>query len=230
MAEAILNLVVVAHPDDEVLGIGAAGAKFSHRGEIVQPIFLCGDVDVRTLRPTNEELAADIEKACRIVGFEMPTLGNFPNIRLNTVPHLELVQFVEKQIERYEPTRIFTHHPADLNDDHNFVSRATLAAARLAQRRKDVRPIRSLHFMEILSSTDWAFPHVRGAFQPTDYVEIGEFLDTKLAALESYRNVMRPFPHSRSREVVRGLAAVRGGESGLRYAEAFQTIFSTQLD
>jgi len=36
---------------------------------------------------------------------------------------------------------------------------------------------------------------------------------------------MRAFPHPRSVEVIRGLAAYRGGQSGMRYAEAFQTAF-----
>lgn len=229
MSRSIVNLVVAAHPDDEVLGFGGTGAKFVARGESVQPVLLCGGVDVRTHRPTDAELASDIDRACATIGFPAPVLGDFPNIRLNTVPHLELVQFIERQIVAFQPTRIFTHHPADLNDDHNFVSRACLAAARLWQRRDDVLPLESLHFMEIPSSSDWAFPHVRPPFQPNEYVEIGDFLETKLAALACYRNVMRPFPHPRSIEAVRGLAAVRGGESGLHYAEAFQTVFSTRL-
>jgi len=37
-----LNLVVVAHPDDEILGFGAAGNKLAQKGEIVQPIILVG--------------------------------------------------------------------------------------------------------------------------------------------------------------------------------------------
>jgi LmbE family N-acetylglucosaminyl deacetylase len=116
-----------------------------------------------------------------------------------------------------------------LNDDHNKVALACLAAARLFQRRPDIPPLESLHLMEVPSSTDWAFPHVANGFQPNEYVEIGDFLDRKLEALACYRKVMRPFPHPRSSEAIRGLAAVRGGECGLGYAEAFQTIFSVRL-
>jgi hypothetical protein len=43
--------------------------------------------------------------------------------------------------------------------------------------------------------------------------------------LSSYRGVMRDFPHPRSVEAIRGLAAKRGGESGYNYAEAFQLVF-----
>lgn len=221
-----LNLVVVAHPDDEVLGFGAAGAKLVADGEVVQPIILCGNVDVRNHRPSDDELYQDMCAANREVGFEEPVLGSFPNIRMNTVPHVEIVQFIEKQIETYKPARIFTHHPGDLNDDHVQISKACLAAARLYQRRDDVSALQALYFMEILSSTDWAFPTTGENFIPSTFVEIGsEFLDKKIKALSHYRKVMRPYPHPRSEEVLRGLAAYRGGQAGLNYAEAFQLVF-----
>jgi LmbE family N-acetylglucosaminyl deacetylase len=221
-----INLVIVAHPDDEILGFGATGAKLASFGEMVQPVILCGNVDVRTSRPTDEELFHDLSSANREVGFQQPVLGNFPNIRMNTVPHVEIVQFIEQQIEKFKPTRIFTHHPGDLNDDHVQISKACQAAARLYQRRSDIPPLEALYFMEILSSTDWSFAATGENFIPTNYVEIGEgFIQKKIKALAHYRKVMRPFPHPRSEEILRGLAAYRGGQSGLNYAEAFQLVF-----
>lgn len=230
MTTGKVNLVVVAHPDDEILGFGGTGAKLSATGELVQPIILCGSVDARTKRPTNEQLFSDMTKANRKVDFAQPVLGEFPNIRMNTVDHLSIVQFIEAQVLEFQPHRIFTHHPSDLNDDHKQVCRAALAAARLFQRRSDVRPLDSLHLMEVPSSTDWAFPAAEGeAFTPTTFIEIGDFLDRKIEALGCYTNVMRDFPHSRSREALRGLAAMRGAQCGLGYAEAFQTVFQTSL-
>ena len=224
-----MNLIVVAHPDDEILGFGGVGAKLASLGEIVQPVVLSGKVDVRTQRPSDEQLIADLKAANQVVGFQTPVLGSFPNIRMNMVPHLEIVQFIEAQIAEFQPTRIFTHHPADLNNDHDQVSRACLAASRLFQRRSDIRPLRSILLGEIPSSTDWSFGGIGPSFTPNTYVGIEDFLDRKIEALGCYTNVMRPFPHPRSPEVLRGLAAVRGGESGLRYAEAFQTVFNTEL-
>ncbi|AKE52338.1 PIG-L deacetylase family protein [Kangiella geojedonensis] len=224
------NLIVVAHPDDEVLGCGGTGAKLVQQGEIVQPVILCGNVDVRSLRPTDEELYDDMCVANSTVGFQIPILGSFPNIRMNTVPHVEIVQFIEKQIEDFKPTRIFTHHPGDLNDDHVQVSKACQAAARLYQRRSDVPALKALYFMEILSSTDWAFPTTGENFTPSTFQEIGEeALTRKINALRHYRNVMRDFPHPRSEEVLRGLAAYRGGQAGLNYAEAFQLVFQNGI-
>jgi N-acetylglucosamine malate deacetylase 1 len=225
-----LNLVVVAHPDDEILGFGGTGAKLAAEGEVVQPVILCGSVDARTRRPTNEQLFADMSEANRRVGFSQPVLGDFPNIRMNTVDHLKIVQFIEAQIMEYQPHRIVTHHPSDLNDDHKQVCGATLAAARLFQRRPDVRPLESLLLMEVPSSTDWGFGGVdSGPFAPDTFVEIGATIDRKIDALGCYTNVMRDFPHPRSPEALRGLAAVRGAQCGLGWAEAFQTVFRTTL-
>ena len=229
-ASGKVNLIVVAHPDDEVLGVGATGAKLAAGGEVVQPVILCGSVDARTRRPTNEQLFADMSEANRRLGFQQPVLGDFPNIRMNTVDHLAIVQFIEAQVLEYRPQRIFTHHPSDLNDDHKQICRAALAAARLFQRRADVPPLEALILMEVPSSTDWGFPGAgEGSFQPNSFVEVGDFLERKIDALGCYTNVMRDFPHSRSPEALRGLAAVRGAQCGLGYAEAFQTIFRTGL-
>lgn len=226
----MLNLVVVAHPDDEILGFGAAGSRLVKAGETVQAVILCGSVDARTLRPTDAELNEDLLAANRAVGFAPPVLGAFPNIRMNTVPHLELVQFIEQQIIAFRPDRIFTHHPGDLNDDHLQTARACLAASRLFQRTSQVPPIRSLHAMEIPSSTEWAMPGPGRPFTPNLFVEVGvEGVEAKLGALACYRKVMRDYPHPRSREAITGLATCRGAQAGMHYAEAFETLFARGL-
>lgn len=224
-SKPLVNLIVVAHPDDEVLGFGGTGTKLAQAGEIVQPIILCGSAQARTQRPGNDDLFSDMLAANTALGFQRPVVGTFPNIRMNTVDHIEIVKFIEQYIELYQPTRLFTHHPSDLNDDHVQTSKACLAAARLFQRRTDIRPLQSLHFIEILSSTDWVFSTGTPMFTPDTFEDIESTLALKLKALAMYRNVMRQPPHPRSDEVITGHAAYRGGQSGFRYAEAFQTAF-----
>ena len=219
-------LTVTAHPDDEILGFGASTYMLTQQGHKVVNCILSGNVDARQHRPELEALHADCNAAQKIVGAELPVLGGFPNIKFNTVPHLELVQYIESVIEAVNPDYIFTHHPSDLNDDHLHTSRACQAAARFFQRRKDIKPIKGLYFMEIPSSTDWAFPTNVSLFQPNTFIETGKMgIEKKIEALYAYQGVMRPFPHPRSEEVITGLAALRGGQSGKDYAEAFQTVF-----
>jgi LmbE family N-acetylglucosaminyl deacetylase len=220
-------LIVVAHPDDEVLGCGATAAKLSEAGHDVWCTILCSDADARHKRPSSDELQADTDAALARVGIRQVTPGAFPNIQLNTVPTLQVVQHIESAIEQVGATTLFTHHPHDLNDDHLHTSRATQAAARLFQRREGIPRLQQLYFMEVPSSSDWAFPGTQQSFRADTFVEIGKAgVERKLAALAAYRDVMRSFPHPRSREVIEGLAAYRGGQAGMDYAEAFQTAFN----
>ena len=61
--------------------------------------------------------------------------ADFPNIKMNTVPHLELVQFIEHCIDDFQAEAIVTHHPTDTNNDHVMTSGAAQAACRLFQRK-----------------------------------------------------------------------------------------------
>ena len=219
-------LIVVAHPDDEVLGMGGTGAILSKMGIKITSCILSGNADARRNRPSHEELLDDINKAQKILGFSEPILGDFPNIKFNTVSHLELVEFIEKAIAKTHANIIFTHHPGDLNDDHRQTSLSCQAACRLFQRKDDIPRLKSLYFFEVVSSTDWAFPFNFDNFRPDTYFEIGDALRIKIEALKAYRGVLREYPHSRSEENIRALATYRGAQAGLRYAEAFETAFN----
>ncbi|MEK7993853.1 MAG: PIG-L family deacetylase [Planctomycetota bacterium] len=216
-------LIVVAHPDDEVLGCGAWAAALASSME-VRTCFVAAYANARHDRPDLRDFAEDIRTAQRILGLQEPIYGSFPNLELNTVPHRHLVEFMESVIERTKSDIIFTHHPCDLNDDHRHTSLACQAAARLFQRKPNTGRLRALYYMEILSSTDWSFPGYGDGFRADTFVEIGsEFLERKIKALRAYRGVMRPYPHPRSEENVRAQAAYRGGQANLNLAEAFQT-------
>lgn len=217
-------LIVVAHPDDEVLGVGGTAAALTAQGVEVRACILSAQVNARHHRPALSDLESDLQRAQKVLGLGEPILGDFPNILFNTIPHLELVQFIEETILQTEADVIFTHHPGDLNNDHFHTSIACQTAARLYQRRPGVPRLKALYFMEILSSTDWAFPS-EGTFRADTFYPIGETIEKKISALRAYRGVMREFPHPRSEEIIRSLAAYRGGQAGMRYAEAFQTAF-----
>jgi len=218
-------LIVVAHPDDEVLGCGGMVSMLARRGIPVTCCILSGNAEVRRHRPSTAELSQHMNEALRIIGATRCIEGDFPNIQFNTVPHVKVVTFIEDAIVSTGANTIFTHHPNDLNDDHKVVSGACQAAARLFQRRPSIPPLRGLYYMEILSSTDWAFRQ-SAPFSPDSFMTLDEIaLAKKIEALRAYKGVMRAFPHPRCEEILRGLAALRGGQSGRGYAEAFQTAY-----
>lgn len=223
-------LIVVAHPDDEVLGAGATMYKLANEGQSVNVCILSGDVEARQYRPSLTELNEDVDNSMNILGVEKIIKGEFPNIQFNNVDHLKLVQFIEKAIIETNADVVFTHHPGDLNNDHLHTSLACQAAVRLFQRRSDVKPLKELLFMEIPSSTEWALNKSMKQFSPNTFIEVGkEGVEKKIEALSQYRGVMRKYPHPRSSEAITGLAAYRGGQSGMVYAEAFESVFRRGL-
>lgn len=162
----------------------------------------------------------------KIIGVRKNYAADFPNIQMNTVPHLKLVKFIEDCIEDFGADAIITHHPSDTNNDHVMTSYAAQAAARLFQRKDNVPSLKMLAYMEVPSSTEWSFDSSANRFTPNLFVEIGrEGLDAKIKALAAYQGVMRPFPHPRSKEAIEGLAAFRGAQAGCNYAEAFECVF-----
>jgi len=215
-------LVVVAHPDDEVLGCGGTMYRLAQMGIPVRTCILCSAAEARGARPALETLHRHTREAQAVLGIQEGFAGPFPNLQLNTISQLALVQYIENAIISSRSDTIFTQHPGDLNDDHLQTSRACQAAVRLAQRRTGLPNLKGFFYMEVPSATDWALaPEPR--FHADTFFEIGtEGVERKLSALACYEGVMRPYPHPRSEEVIRGLAACRGGECGLLYAEAFQ--------
>ncbi|MCE5286199.1 MAG: PIG-L family deacetylase [Pelosinus sp.] len=223
-------LIVAAHPDDEVLGCGGMASFLAAKGLKIYSCILAGKAEARRHRPNIPELMNNINSSKEIIGFSDVFLGEFPNIQFNTVPHLPMVQFIEEVIQKTKAEYIFTHHPGDLNNDHVHTSLACQAASRLFQRKPLDFRLRGLYYMEILSATDWAFPGGTNQFIPDSFFEIGQqYLQQKIDALAAYEGIMRKYPHPRSIEALTGLAAYRGGQAGMHYAEAFQTAVQTML-
>lgn len=218
-------LLVVAHPDDEVLGAGATIKKLTDKDNIVDVCIMCTEAKARAFRPKDNELNDDTDAALSMLGVRRKYEGTFPNIEMNNSTHLSLVQFIEKAIIASNCDIIITHHPADTNNDHMHTSMACQAAIRLFQRRVEVEPLKEFWFMEVLSSTEWSVNTSMNRFQPNTFIEIGEDnINVKIAALATYRDVMRSYPHPRSSEAIKGLAAYRGAQSGCNYAEAFECV------
>ena len=217
-------LIVVAHPDDEVLGAGATIHKLIEQENEVAVCIMANQAAARA--NISDTLADDQKKAIDILGVKTLYSADFPNIKMNTVPHLELVQFIEKCIEDFGAEAIITHHPSDTNIDHQETSKAAQAACRLFQRKPGIPALKLFLFMEVLSSTEWSLDSAAEKFNSNYFVETGkEGLEIKLKALNAYKGVMRDYPHPRSREAITGLAAYRGSQAGCDYAEAFESAF-----
>ena len=217
-------LVIVSHPDDEVLGCGGAVAKYVKSGADVQMAFLADGVNSRM---SDEESSQQkliqrrdcAQKACKILGVSKLIFCDFPDNEMDKTSLLELARRVEAHVADFEPTIVITHFPADLNVDHRLTSQAVLIACR----PKAQSYINTLLYFEVSSSTEWNF----GAepFVPNVFINILNSLNAKEAALQSYCVEINDYPNARSLEGIRAKAIFRGVTAGFPYAEAFQLGF-----
>lgn len=215
-------LIIVAHPDDEVLGCGGTIAKHSDLGDLVNVIFLADGVNSRSdaglieleIRKTNAKAA------CKILGVNHISFGQFPDNKLDTLPLIEIVKYIETALTEFNPDIIYTHSALDLNIDHQIVNRAVITATR-PQGNSSIKTILSF---EILSSTEWFFSELMPAFKPNWFEDISKTLDRKIEAIEAYRGELRDWPHPRSIEGIKHLAGFRGATIGVNAAEAFMLL------
>lgn len=215
-------LILAAHPDDEVLGCGGTIAKYVDDGMIVNVAFLADGVLSRKgeLADQQQELTSRRDaalKACGILGVKSVSFGDFPDNRMDTFPLLEITQAVEALIAKHLPDQVFTHHAGDVNVDHRRLHEATVTACRPQQGHS----VKTLLCFEVPSSTEWQLPGSAPNFAPNWFVDISGTLERKLAALEAYKEELRPWPHPRSRKGVEHLAHWRGATVGVDAAEAF---------
>ena len=214
-------LVVAAHPDDEALGCGATLARHCAEGASAAVLFLADGIGSRNPANREWELAARHDaarRACAELGVSDLTLMAYPDNRLDTIALLDIVQDVERAVQRCEPDIVYTHHGHDLNIDHRRVHDAVVAACR-------PQPgclVRRLLFFETASSTEWRPPASMPPFAPNWFVDVSDYLPKKLAALSIYADELRPFPHPRSIEAIEYLARWRGATVGVAAAEAFE--------
>ena len=218
-------LVIAAHPDDEVLGLGGTLAKHNIAGDSIYLCILCEQVDARKNKPGHEDFKKQIQNAAEILGINNTMFFDFPNIKMNTIPTIDLVKAIEKAIIKYKPGIVYTHHGGDLNDDHKVVLNATMAAIRLPE-RGTVENIHRNMIKEVLcyetpSSTEWSAPLPEFVFKPNVFVDIKDTFQLKIKAIEQYMGVMKEYPHPRSMENLEALAKYRGTQSGFELGEAF---------
>lgn len=228
-------LIIAAHPDDEVLGVGGTIIKHVKSGDDVKIIILATGIMARRksgiqnsviYKPTNSELLKmkkeieslkkDAERAAKILGVSKISFYDFPDNEMDSVPLLQIIKVVENEIKNEKPDRIYTHHRNDLNIDHRIVFNACLTACRPISKN----PI-DLFSFEIPSSTEWNYPNT---FNPNYFVCIDKQLSKKIQAMKCYKTELQKFPHTRSIEFLKINAKKWGAVSGNIASEAFEII------
>lgn len=219
-------LVVVAHPDDEILGLGATMNKFITQynceiGVVILGEGLTSRSDSRDIDEWDTELKKhneDINKAQQYIGYKFVKTYQFPDNRFDSVDLLDIIKIIEKEKNDFKPEIIFTHHGGDLNIDH----RKTFEAVLTATRPMHAELVKTIIAFETPSATEWRASSDPFHFIPNLFFEVDKvYIQTKIKAMESYEFEKRYCPHPRSPEALEILAKRWGIVIGKEYAEAF---------
>ena len=211
-------LVFAAHPDDEVLGMG--GTITLHAGAWGDEVrIVCvtdgsstqypGDADRRAQKD------AEARRAAAVLGVDDYVHLDLPDMRLDTLPHVEVNAVVEGQLSSFRPDVVYTPHP-DVNRDHRVLFDSVAVATRATPRQS----VRRVLTYGPTSSVEWT-PAALNWFVPNWFVDVTTTLEQKLDAFACYETERRPPPHPRNVEALRAHAAFYGASVGVAYAEPF---------
>ena len=101
-------------------------------------------------------------------------------------------------------------------------------AAMVALRSKYDHPVKRIYAYETLSETGINLPTENFSFIPNVYVDITDYLEGKLTALNFFKTQVSEFPDLRSLEANEALAKLRGATVNVKAAEAFMLIRETK--
>ena len=226
-------LIIAAHPDDEILGMGGTIAKHTSQHDNVTIIYMATGITARRKsaeykiksipkkiqekwQQEIEKLQQDARKSAKLLKVKTVKFFDFPDNEMDGIHLLKVVKVIEKEIKIAKPDRIYTNHYSDLNVDHKVVYNATLTACRPSNVL-----VKEILCFEVLSSTEWSYPY---NFSPNYFSNIENHVTKKVNAMKLFKSEIREFPHPRSSENIRNVAARWGSVCGFKAAEAFEMI------
>lgn len=229
MLESLRNkkiLVIVAHPDDELLGLGASMHKLIVEYNCIIKAVILGEgitsrSDSRDISRWENDLKIhkkNIELARQAIGYQSVEVYDFPDNRFDTVPLLDIIKVIEKEKREFDPEIIFTHHGGDVNIDHQRTFEAVITSTRPMQDEG----VHTIISFETPSGTEWRASTDPKNFIPNFYIGVSEKdLQAKIKGMEAYEFEKRAYPHPRSPEALKILSQLRGLTIGKELAEAF---------
>jgi LmbE family N-acetylglucosaminyl deacetylase len=174
-------LIICAHPDDEIIGAGGTIAKYSREGKnVVSVIFSYGEKSHWWMKKkyTVEMRVNECRAAGKIVGTSETVFLGLKDFMLSEeVKKKKNLALLEKVINKYNPSRIFTHSPDDIiYADHKAVWDAV-----------DKVTKRMGYAGDIYVFNIWG-KDMRISKNPKLFIDISDVFSVKLRALKCFRS------------------------------------------
>lgn len=217
-------LVIAAHPDDEILGVGGTMSRLSKMGKQVDVLIFTDGSSTQYFDNSSilEDKFHEAKQANDIVGSKVLPRADFPDMRLDTIAHVDKNIAIGKIISSGGYDTVFVQDRTDINKDHNELYESTMVACRPFPGQK----VKHLLSYYVNSSTEWGNLLKKEPFNPSVFVDISETIEDKLNAMEKYTTELRDYPHPRSTEAIRNSSKYFGNMVGTEYAEPFHLVFT----
>jgi LmbE family N-acetylglucosaminyl deacetylase len=217
-------LVIAAHPDDEILGVGGTIPLLVKQKKQVDVLIFTDGSSAQYFnnKAILEDKFGEAKDANDVLGSNVLPRLDFPDMRLDTIAHIDKNIALGKIISSGGYDTIFIQDRTDINKDHNELFESTLVACR----PYPGQTVKHLLSYYVNSSTEWGNLLKKAPFNPNVFIDISETIELKLSAMEKYKTEMRNYPHPRSTEAIRTSAKYFGNMVGTEYAEPFHLVYS----
>ncbi len=215
-------LVIAAHPDDEVYGMGGTIAKLASEGHDVYVLIVTDGCSSqyrnhKNLNEIFEMKKQEAKEANMIIGVKEIFFGNLPDMKLDVVPHIEINEVIEDAVKKIRPEEVYTHFYGDVNMDHRLVYKSTLVA---------VRPVpgqcvKRLYAYSVPSATEWSPQRAETGFLANVFIDIKKYEVQKYLAIKVYQTELRDYPHPRSIKSIQAFDLAVGLQCGMESCESF---------
>ncbi len=213
------TLVLSPHIDDDIFVYGLLGRVRQSGGTVHIAVATTGEhfqPHARRIVTAGERLQ-ELTRAAQHIQVASVRIG-FPgqDARLGARPVGDVIRWIEACIEGTQPTAVLFPVPSH-HQDHRVVHEAALAVLRPGA----ARSVGLAAAYEYPFSAVWPLPHA-GPMPGRMVIDVsGPFFETKMRALLEHRSQFEErAPHSPLHpDAVRTLAAFRGLEIGVEYAE-----------
>ena len=214
-------IVISAHPDDEVLGVGGTILKHIEKGDQVFWLITTNISERQGFSKNRvDSRQEEIRKVEKSLGITKTFLLNHPTMELSSSSLIEMVPEISKIFIEVEPEIVYCVNRSDAHSDHRITFDAVMACT------KSFRYpfIKRVLMYECISETEFAPALPEKVFIPNYFVDITDYLKDKLEIMKIYKSELELHPFPRSLRNIEALATFRGASVGVEYAEAFQLI------
>lgn len=181
-------LVICAHSDDQILGVGGTMANLSDQGyDITTVIMSYGELSHPHLKPSSirDVRQEESERANEIIGGGSVEFIDLPEGEFTTYQN-KARKHIKALLEQENPDLVFTHSPDDLHHDHRETHQLVLDIYDSLETIETDIYVFDVWTLWNLAKRDW----------PRLYVDISKTFSVKIEALHEFTSQISLLSHT----------------------------------